>query len=130
MRTNKLRFAVLAASLAFVSAANAALMSGSFGTADVYGGGSASAGTLTMFPKVLMNGSEQGIFIGLALSDVTAYSGTISGIGTAPTIENITDYLSFASPDATYGGTGTTPVNRYEFNLATLQYLGGRGGHI
>ena len=119
--------------LAFVGVATAQdppeMGTGSFGVSDFYGGGSASATTLTLFNKALITTAVQGSFVGLGLplSDLTAYSGTISGIGSTPTTENINNYLVFATPDSTFGGSGTTPNNRFEFNLATLQYLGDGG---
>ena len=129
----KLLLLASAVCLAFGIAANAQdppQMSGSFGVSDFYGGGSASATTLQLYGTMLITASETGIFTNLlpALSDLTAYTGTISGIGSTPTTENITDYLSFSTPDATFHSSGTTPNNRFEFNLATLQYLGDGGG--
>ena len=130
----KLLLLVAAASLVFAVAATAqdppAMGAGSFGVSDFYGGGSASATTLALFPRALITEAVEGSFVGLGLplSDLTAYSATISGIGSTPTIENINDYLVFATPDASFGGSGTTPNNRFEFNLATLQYLGDGGG--
>jgi len=130
MNIKKLQLLVAMASLAFVGAANAQQMTGSFGVSDFYAGGSASAGTLTLFETALITSSETGIFLTLvpAHSDLTAYTNTISGIGSSPTTENISDYLVFSTPDATFGSSGTTPNNRFEFNLATLQYLGDGSG--
>ena len=130
MSLKKLQILAAAASLAFVGAANAQQMNGSFAVADVYGGGSAGPGTLTMFSTSLITTGISGTFAGIvpALSDLTANTATISGIGSSPTPENINDYLSFSTPDSTFGGAGTSPLNRFEFNLSTLQTDGSGGG--
>lgn len=53
-------------------------------------------------------------------TEVYAYSTTISGLSSTPQTENITDFLQIGGPGPT-GSPGTTPVDRFDFNLQTLE---------
>ena len=96
---------------------------------DSYGWGSAAGGgTLTLFPTALIT-KETGTFLALlpAHSDLTAYSATISGIGfdfggSGPTTRKISMTICpfFHARQLRSASSGTTPNNRFEFNLATL----------
>jgi hypothetical protein len=55
-----------------------------------------------------------------AHSDLTAYSSTISGLSTSPLTDSIANFFVFSSPDSTLATSGTTPTNRFDFNLATI----------
>jgi hypothetical protein len=116
--------------VAFAGAANAQMMTGSMGVAAdpfVTFTGSWTASSLTMSAINLITTSEQGTFLALvpSHSDLTAYTTTITGLSTSPTAENIPDFFVFSTPDVTFATSGTTPNNRFEFNLATITDVGG-----
>jgi hypothetical protein len=55
-----------------------------------------------------------------SLSDLTAYSTTVTGLSTSPLADSIPNFFVFSQPDAIFGSSGTTPNNRFDFNLATI----------
>lgn len=65
---------------------------------------------------------ETGTFSSLVptYSELTSYSGALTGLSATPTTEDIDNFFVFSSPDSLFGASGTTPNNRFEFNLGTL----------
>ena len=117
------------ASLALVSGAKAQIyFTGSVSVVDFYGGGSAASDSLTLAPLTLLTTGQGDYASGAgfipSLSDVTGYTGTITGIGLTPTAENINNYLAFSLPDSFFNSAGTTPGNRFVFDLSTIESLG------
>ncbi len=51
---------------------------------------------------------------------VTAYSLNITGLSSTPENTPISDFLQIGTPGY-FGSTGTTPNNRFDFNLQTLE---------
>lgn len=101
---------------------------GTFGS--VNSGGSFTSSSLTLSaenPVDAVSGDFGGILP--KFSAVTAYTSAITGLSASPESVSIQDYFQIAMP-ATFGpytGAGTTPVNRFDFDLATLtevSYLG------
>ena len=126
----------LAIILAFVGAANAQLMTGSLALSPdpfISNPAAYTASSLTLDPTNLVNaGAQLGSFAGGVVpnySFLTATNLTITGLSSTPLADSITDYFVFSSPDATLGASGTTPNNRFEFNLATIRevYPAGSG---
>jgi len=77
----------------------------------------------------IITGTPSGTFaLAGSLNDLTAYSGTISGLSTVPTVDVIASFFTFSSADSTFGTTGTTPANRFSFNLATIASMGAGTG--
>lgn len=110
---------------AFAGAANAQIFTGSMGVvANPFGTLTSSwtASTLTLNAINLITASEQGTFLALvpSHSDLTAYATTITGLSTSPTADSIPDFFVFSTPDAIFATSGTTPNNRFHFNLATI----------
>jgi len=123
---------VAAASLGLAGAAQADFeMDGSLAIAK-YGGTSGYTGSTLQLSSVnFVQGTGTGDFATLVpeLSGVTAYSTLITGVTTTPKAISIPDFLVFSGPSPlppSIGGsiTGTTPPNRFEFNLATLYFQG------
>lgn len=114
------------AGLAFTGSANAAFqLNGSFGTFNL-GGGAYSSTSLTLVANNYVNTSIAGDFVSIlpAFSLVTADSVQINGIGSTPTSFPIPNFFQIASSDS-LGGAGTTPTpNQFDFDLASLEYLG------
>jgi hypothetical protein len=53
-------------------------------------------------------------------TSVTAYALDITGLSTAPKSVSINDFLQIGSAGQ-FGSTGTTPTERFDFNLQTLE---------
>jgi hypothetical protein len=70
----------------------------------------------------LVTVDESGTFAALVptLGDFTAYTGTVSGLSTSPVAESISDFFVFSTPDTTLSTSGTTPSNRFDFNLSSI----------
>jgi hypothetical protein len=85
--------------------------------------GYATSSSMGLFPTNIVD-SAAGSFAGIAKNSVVMnfYYGTVSGLSTAPTTVNINNFLLFSQDDmfGGYQASGTTPMNRFEFNLATL----------
>jgi hypothetical protein len=121
------KFAVAGAlaCLAFAHAAIAAPMTGSMAVV-VYPlatpTSSFTASSLTLNAQNLITTGSTGDFAAQvpSLSDLTANTTTIAGLSASPLADSIANYFVFATPDAIFGGAGTTPNNRFDFNLATI----------
>ena len=115
--------------LAFAHAATAAPMTGSMGVV-VYPFGtpsdSFSASSLTLNAQNLITTAESGDFAAQVPShgDLTAYSTTITGLSASPLADSIANFFVFSTPDAILATSGTTPNNRFEFNLSTITETG------
>lgn len=66
-------------------------------------------------------GSATGTFLSTVPqgTEVTAYSSNISGLSSTPTALSIPDFLQIGTPGY-FGSPGTTPNNRFDFNLQSL----------
>jgi len=83
--------------------------------------GSYTASSLMLDASNFSNpGSASGTFLNVpAGSIVTAYSSNITGLSSTPESLSISDFLQIGTPGY-FGSTGTTPNNRFDFNLQTL----------
>jgi hypothetical protein len=70
----------------------------------------------------LITHSETGTFLTFvpALSDLTASTALLSGLSATPTVESVPNFLVFSTPDTTLSTSGTTPSNRFSFDLTSL----------
>ena len=123
--SGKFAIAAAVASLALAGSAKAALMNGSFGVVVSPFAASTASFTATSFnlsAANLITSAEAGTFVSdvPALSDLTASTANITGLSASPTADPIASFFVFSSPDATFVTSGTTPVNRFDFNLATV----------
>jgi len=62
---------------------------------------------------------------------VTAYPALLSKISLSashPTMVTISNYLVFSAPDPIFGGAGSTPTNRFSFELTSIYSNGGQSG--
>ena len=66
-------------------------------------------------------GSASGTFLSTVPggTEVTAYSSNITGLSSTPESISISDFLQIGTPGY-FGSSGTTPNNRFDFNLQTL----------
>jgi PEP-CTERM motif len=124
----KLAVVAVAATLALAESAKAAMMNGSFAvTVSPFVASTASytASSFNLSAANLVTSGEMGTFATdvPALSDLTASITPITGLSSSPTSDAINSYFLFSSPDSTFATSGTTPVNRFEFNLATVTTL-------
>jgi hypothetical protein len=113
------------ACLAFAHAATAAPITGSMGVVvNPFAASSASftSSSLTLNAQNLITTAESGDFATQipAHSDLTASTTTITGLSTSPLADSIPNYFVFSTPDAILATSGTTPNNRFDFNLATI----------
>jgi hypothetical protein len=121
MRNYKTIIAMSVVGFACADVANASMLTGTMAVADypLAAGGSFTSSSLTLNALNLITGSPT--LPGVpALSDLTAYSTAITGLSSTATTLNISDFFVFSTPDGTFGGSGTTPNGRYDFNLSTL----------
>jgi hypothetical protein len=104
------------------SARAALMMNGSLADTDFPGGGSFTSSSVTLTTPTLITTSETGMFASLVPphSDLTSYTGTLTGLSATPATEDINNFFQFSTPDSTFGTSGTTPNNRFDFDLATL----------
>jgi len=130
--------AVALAGLAFATAANASVMSGSMAVVvDPFAPSTASytGSSVNLNAQNLITTGEQGTFLSEvpAHSDLTADSATITGLSTTPLADSIGDFFVFSTPDAILGTLGTSPNNRFDFNLLTIteaSYTGPSAGAV
>ena len=86
---------------------------------------STSAFTNTSFSLNQLNlvtATETGTFASFvpALGFLTAYTGTVTGLSAIPVSTPISNFFVFSTPDVTLGASGTTPNNRFAFNLTNI----------
>src|SRR5271156_1569840 len=102
--SRKLQLVILAVSLAFAGSAHAQFFTGSFAAVDDADVpvSSFTSSSLNLDQLNLITRAETGTFLSLvpAKSDLTAYTGTISGLSTTPAAESISDFFVFSTPDA------------------------------
>jgi len=120
-----LSLAVAIAAVAFSARADAQVLDGSVSTVVDPFTASASMFTVSSFSlnqTNLITSDETGDFTTLvpALGDLTASTATISGLSATPITDSISDFLQFSSSDSTLNSLGTSPTDRFEFNLATI----------
>lgn len=67
-------------------------------------------------------GSATGTFLGTVPdgTEVTSYSLNITGLSSTPESLSISDFLQIGTPGY-FGSPGTTPNNRFDFNLQSLE---------
>jgi len=116
--------AVLGA-IGFAGPAFGAQLNGGLAAGPI-GSSSATASSLTLAGSNLIS-SATGDFLTLGADDstLTASTATVSDLSATPTPESIDDYLLIASPGPLPGvppfdGPGTTPSNRFDFELTSL----------
>jgi len=126
MSTKKIQFLAAGALVGFACVANAQNLTGILDVNDqapetgFFTSSSLSldvANVVSPFP-----GGETGSFLSLvpAGSEVTGDSAVISGLSATTVTENISDFLVFASQGPFISGTGTTPSDRFSFDLTSL----------
>lgn len=120
---------LIGALIATISAAKAQLITGSMGVGIdpfVVPTANYTSTSLKLTADNLVTTAEQGDLASLvpAHSDLTAYTGTITGLSTTAKTVNIADFFVFSYPDGTLGTSGTSPDGRFEFNLTTLAETG------
>jgi len=107
------------AALGAVGAARGAEVNGAL-TDNPIGSGSATSSSLTLAgSSVMFVATGDFLTLGVENSDLTASTATVSGLSTTPAAEAIPDYFQFASAGP-LGGSGTTPPNRFDFELTSL----------
>lgn len=126
MSTKKIQFLVAGTLVGFACIANAQNFTGILDVNDqspetgFFTSTSLSldvANVVSPFP-----GGETGTFLSTvpAGSEVTGDSTLISGLSSTAVTENVSDFLVFASQGPFLSGTGTTPANRFAFDLTSL----------
>jgi hypothetical protein len=112
---------VVISSFILAAGARADQISGGLAATDFGGGGTYGADSFSLSSLNLIT-STGGDFISTvpALSDLTANTTSFSGLSSTPQSVSVADYLVFSSPDATFGSSGTTPTNRFNFTLESL----------
>jgi hypothetical protein len=131
MSTKKLLFLLSAVVFAFTCTVQAQNLNGSL-TATTFPGdiGFATDSSLSMFNTNIIQ-TATGNFNGTVpiSSLLTATTATIEGLSTTPLTDPINNFFVFSS-SAPHGPNGTTPQNRFEFNLQTItedSFVGGVG---
>lgn len=114
-------------SLVLAGNVGAQYLSGSI-TGEVYPPdtfGAATSSSMTLFYTNIVQ-SATGDFAGIvpnnSLVSINPFYTQIDGLSTTPTMVSINNYLLFSQRDSFIGyqASGTTPSNRFEFNLETL----------
>jgi len=125
MNIKTIQLLVSVASLAFVSAGNAQQINGGLTVEPVVVGSSWTSSTLTL-DAVNYVFSTSGDFASTVptFGVLTADASTISSLSTSPTAENISDFFVFSGSGGGFGALGTSPNNRFDFNLSTLTDVG------
>jgi hypothetical protein len=111
------------AALSLAGAAFGAQVNGGLAVSPI-GGGSATSSSLTLQgSNLITQATGDFLTLGAIVSGLTASTSTVSGLSTTPTAESIPDYFVFASPSVfppPFDGPGTTPSNRFDFDLTSL----------
>jgi len=128
MNLKKYQLLISGLVLALATAANAQptfLPNSSIGFQEYIDAGSFTSSSLTMSPtNFVVPFSQQGTFLSTVPSGTIVYVGnppnlTLTDLSSTPQTEDITDFLIIGAPGP-FGSPGTTPVNRFFFNLQTL----------
>lgn len=114
---------VFIGSLALAGGARAQYLTGTLTGFPFDAFGNATASSMTLFYTNIVQ-SASGSFAGIVPNDseVTTYGREIDGLSTTPTTISIDNFFLFSLQDrfGGYEAPGTTPLNRFEFNLVTL----------
>ena len=111
----------MAANLALAGSINAAVLTGYVHVAEAgQQNGSFTSSSLTLNSTNLIL-TYSGGFTGQvpAESELTADNSTISGLSSSASTESINDFLVFSVPYSV-SGSGTTPLDRFDFDLTSL----------
>lgn len=115
----KLQLLLAGIILAFTCATKAQVLTGSISAwCD---GSQANSSPMSLFATNFITAAT-GDFAGIVPNNslLTPYVGTISGLSTTPLAVSINNYFVFSSTGVEGLVQGTTPINRFEFNLATI----------
>ena len=122
MSLGKFKLLISVVGVALGCTAGAQSLTGTLGVNELAPqNGSFTASSLTLNPtNLIMTASGNLGTLVSPMSDLEAYALTINGLSSTPLAVPINGYFSFSTTDSNFGGAGTTPPDRYEFNLATL----------
>ena len=119
---------------AFAGAANASMVNGSMAVmpwgnptlTQNYNNSTLALNAYNIVTSVTGNFADGA---GVNYGSLTAYSTAITGLSTSPTADSIPDFFVFSAPQTLlppgFQGSGTTPSDRFQFDLATITDLGG-----
>jgi hypothetical protein len=115
----KLKILAAISFVALTSAVHAQQMNGSLGVVT-FGGGSYSSSSLSLGtgPDYVTEPSGD-LSVVPNLSNVDFYTGTLSGLSSTATAEDVQNYLQFSSTGG-LNPDGTTPPDRFTFTLTSL----------
>lgn len=115
----KLQLLLAGIILAFTCATKAQVLTGSISASC--DGSQATSSPMSLFATNFITAAT-GDFAGIVINNslLTPYVGTISGLSTTPLAVSINNYFVFSSTGVEGLFSGTTPINRFEFNLATI----------
>jgi hypothetical protein len=121
--TRKAAIVSAIAALGLAGAARGQAVNGGLAVSPI-GSGGATSSSLTLASSELIT-TATGDFLTLGADDsiLTASTGTVSGLSSTPAAESIADYFVFASASgfpSPFNGPGTTPSNRFDFELTSL----------
>jgi hypothetical protein len=123
MKSKNIPLVISLVSLAVASSANAALQIN--GGLAAGGTGASTSSSLTLNALQLVEGTDGDLSVVQSGSGLTADTSTISGLSTTAEAVSVSDFFVFSS---TLISPGTTPADRFEFNLATLTETSDVGG--
>jgi hypothetical protein len=122
MSTNKFKLLISVAGVMLSFMSKAQLLTGYIDANQLSSGTAAfTSSSLTLSSSNLIT-LDTGTFNSLVPqnSDLTAYTGTISGLSSTALADSINGYFMFSTPNSGFGTSGTTPNNRFVFDLATV----------
>ena len=122
MNIKTLRLIATVAGLAFVGTTNAqSYLTGGLTIIEWGNGSSYTSSSLTLDPLNNLT-VESGDFSGIVPNrgDLTADATTLTGLSSSPTTENIDQFFSFSIADAGKNSLGTSPTNRFDFELTSI----------
>ncbi len=117
---------IFVASLAFACVVNAqsTLSNGSTISADENGPVGSSSFTPSSVTldgtNLILSTTQDFTSLVPAFGNLTGYNITITGLSSSPTSESISDFFVFSTADPDFDASGTTPPNRFEFNLTSI----------
>lgn len=119
----KLQLFLAAAVLAFACASKAQVLTGSINASVISGQtGNATSSSLKLFETNIIS-TTTGDFVSTvptgSLAETFFSPPTISGLSSTPISISINNYIFFSVP-ASPGGSGTSPLDRFDFDLATM----------